>query len=503
MRLDVTQHMRLEQRMKLSPRMIQAMEILQLPLMALQERIEQELGSNPCLETLEGPSDDAPPAPPEEHNPDRGDESMVVADDNSHERDFQRLTEFGDTYGEEMDWERPRRPAASADGRDAKMDALANTPAPEQSLMEYLQEQWTFVEAEERTKRAGRAIIASVDENGYVNVSLEELVRPLVGEGEAEAVADEEEAVALDDLLAALPLVQKLDPPGVGARDLRECLLIQLDAEAAAGRDVALPRTLVSEHLRDIEMNHIPQIAKRTGRSVAEVNEALQALGRLDLRPGEGIGSRQVPHIVPDAAVEQDEDGNVVVTTDGGVGRGLRLSAQYKKMSRSGEIDAKAKAYLRNHLRSAQWLISAIGQRKQTMHRVVEEVFDVQKEFLDRGREALRPLPMTDVARKVDVHVATVSRAVAGKYVQTPRGVFPLRMFFSGGKTSEEGEDMAWDAIKSRLQDVVDGEDKAKPLSDDRIAQALLADGITIARRTVAKYRKLLNIPSAKQRRKY
>ena len=493
MRLDVSQHMRLQQGMRLSPRIIQAMEILQLPLMALQERIEQELISNPCLEQGEPAAEDRVPDPPaDEPGPERGDEAMVVLDDDSHRRDFERLNDFEAAYGEEMDWfERPRPRAAPADGRDPKMDALANTPAPGQSLMDYLLQQWAFVEIDEDVKRAGRAIIAAIDERGYVSQPLEELVR----EGH--------EPVSMEALTEALPLIQHLDPPGVGGRDLRECLLIQLDIEAATGRDVALQRTLVDQHLHDIESNHIPQIAKRTGRTVEEINEAIQGLGRLDMRPGLLIGSRPAPFILPDAMVEVDDDGDLVVTTSGGYGPGLQLSQQYRKMARSGKIDAKTKDFLRKNLQSAQWLIGAIGQRKRTLHRVVEEVFAAQREFLERGREALKPLPMTDVARKVGVHVATVSRAVAGKHVQTPRGIFPLRMFFSGGKTSSEGEDMAWDAIKARLKEIVDGEDKSKPLSDDQIAEALQARGIKIARRTVAKYRNLLNIPSARQRRKY
>ena len=494
MRLDVSQHFRLEQRMKLSPRIIQAMEILQLPLMALQERIEQELSSNPCLEFREGPSDDAPAAPAEEEaGPNRGDEPLVVGDDASHSLDFERLADFGEAYGEDLEWsDRPRGRGVRDDGRDAKLDALANTPAPEQSLTDFLLGQWAFVEAPEAVKVAGSALISHIDSDGYLRTPLEELIR---GDGGAQ--------VTLEGLREALPWVQKLDPPGVGARDLRECLLIQLDAEAKAGRDVALPRQLVSEFLREIELNHIPQIAKRTGRSVEQVNAAIDSLARLDPHPGRLIGSRPVPYILPDAAVELEEDGEVIVKMHGGDGSGLRLSKLYKRMVRSGKTDAQAKEFIRRNLRSAQWLIGAIGQRRQTMRRVVEEVFAAQKEFLDSGQEALKPLPMTEVAKKVGVHVATVSRAVAGKYVQTPRGIFPLRMFFSGGKTTDEGQDMAWDAIKARLREIVDKEDKSRPLSDEQIAEALGGKGIKIARRTVAKYRKLLNISSARQRKRY
>jgi len=501
MRLDVSQHLRLEQQMKLSPRIIQAMEILQLPLMALQERIEQELETNPCLEQREAPSEDAA-APAEDEGPSRGEETLVVDGDNSHQADFERLADYGEAYAEELDWaDRPARRARPTGERDPKMDALANTPAPEQSLTEYLLEQWAFVEAPEEIKRAGRVIIADIDENGYLASSLDELARRSAEAAPTDPGA--EGPVAPEALAEALERVQRLEPPGVGARDLRECLLIQLDAEARAGRDVALPRLLASDYLREIELNHIPQIAKRTSRTVEEINEGIASLGRLDPRPGRLIGSRPVPYITPDAVVDLDEEGNVRVFTQSGDGSGLRLSKQYRQMARSRELDPKAKEFLRRNLRSAQWLIGAIGQRRRTMHSVVGEVFNAQKEFLERGREALKPLPMSDVARKVGVHVATVSRAVAGKYVQTPRGIFPLRMFFSGGKTTAEGQDMAWDAIKARLEEIVEKEDKSDPLSDDKIAEALRKEGIRIARRTVAKYRNMLSIPSARQRRQY
>ncbi|KKL92496.1 hypothetical protein LCGC14_1884110 [marine sediment metagenome] len=474
--------------MKLSPRIIQAMEILQLPMMALQERIEQELTSNPCLEVREGPEDAETPAEPEESTTDRGEEAIVVDDKGDDQADFERLDDFGEVYAEEMDWsERPARRVATGE-RDAKMDALANTAAPAESLTDYLLGQWSFVEVPEPVKAAGETIIQNIDDDGYLRVPLEELTGLDVATGLP---------------AAALAMVQKLDPPGVGARTLRECLLIQLEAEEAAGQDVALAKQVVAEFHRELELNHIPQIAKRTGRSVPEIIEAIAQLAKLDPHPGKLIGDRPVPYIVPDAAVELDEEGNVIITMRDGSAPSLRISQTYRSMIRQRQTASDAKEFLRRNLRSAQWLIGAIAQRRQTVRRVMEEVFRVQREFLDRGDEALRPLPMTDVAKVVGVHVATVSRAVSGKYVQTSRGIFPLRMFFSGGKTTASGEDVAWDAIKARLREVVDNEDKAKPLSDDQVAEALSGEGIKIARRTVAKYRNLLNIPPARQRRTY
>ena len=476
--------------MKLSPRLIQAMEILQLPMLALAERIDEELSSNPCLEVQESP-DDADRR--QDKNTDRGEETLVVNADGDNKADFERLADFGETYAEDFGWPDRSYRRASGDGEgDTKLMALANTPAPEQSLAEYLLRQWAFVEAAEQVRDAGRVIISNVDDDGYLRVPLEELVKQ-----------DDSANTDVQTLQAALAMVQKLDPPGVAARDLRECLLIQLNIEAEAGHDVELPRLLVGEFLREIELNHIPQIAKRTGHSVQEIKKAIVNLGQLDPRPGRIIGQRAVPYIIPDAMVDLDDDGNVIVTMRDGNTPALKISETYRRMVRSRQADAGAKKFIRDNLRSAQWLISAIMQRRQTVRRVVEEVFAAQKEFLEQGPEALKSLPMTKVAARVGVHVATVSRAVAGKYIQSPRGIFPLRMFFSGGKTTDDGQDVAWDAIKVKLSDVVDHEDKSAPLNDDQIAKALRENGIEIARRTVAKYRNLLSIPPARQRKEF
>ncbi len=492
MRLDFSQQLRLEQRMKLSPRIIQAMEILQLPLLALEERIEEELTSNPCLERREGDGGEAP-APAQTNEPSRGEETIVVDGENGGDADFERLADYGEVHGEDLDWDdRPYRPRTDSGGRDAKLEALSNQPARVESLTDHLLHQWAFVELPEDLQAAGQAILSNTDDDGYLRMSLEELVRE-----------DDDPPITLAALTEALKEVQKLDPLGVGARDLRECLLIQLDAEAAAGHDVVLPRWIVSDFLREVEMNRIPLISRRTGQSVQEVQEAISYLGRLDPRPGRQVGQAPVPYISPDAIVDIDENGNVVVTIADGDYPALKTSRTYRKMARSRATEAKVREFIRNNLRSAEWLIEAIQQRRETVRRVMEEVFRVQKDFIEHGREALRPLPMTEVATKVGRHVATVSRAVAGKYVQTPRGIFPLRMFFSGGTTTASGQDVAWDAVRAKLQEIVDNEDKFRPLADDQIAAELAGQGINIARRTVAKYRNALNIPPARQRKQY
>jgi len=300
-----------------------------------------------------------------------------------------------------------------------------------------------------------------------------------------------------------LKAVQNLEPPGVGARDLKECLLLQLDAEGATGRDVSLEKELVHRFLRDIEMNRLPQIAKRTGRNIEQVKGAIENLSRLNSRPGALVGQRTAPVIAPEVTVEVAPGGETKVSMSDGNQPTLYISKTYRKLARDRNTDPQTRQFVQKSIRSAQWLIGAIEQRRKTVRRVVEEVFRVQRRFLEEGQQALKPLPMAEVANKVGVHVATVSRAVAGKYVQTPRGIYPLRMFFSGGTTTADGQDVAWDAVRLRLKEIIDAEDKAHPLNDDELAAELRKHGLDIARRTVAKYRGLLDIAPARKRRRY
>jgi RNA polymerase sigma-54 factor len=513
----------MDQRQLLTPRMIQSMEILQLPLAALEERIEQELQNNPVLELREpdgsegnGDGSDAAAAADSEAQGEareqfgEGEQLLIVKDnENSDAAEFERLEKISE-YLENEEFSTNNssnyRQAASYDGeRDKKMDALNNTAARAGNLTEHLLEQWLFVDAPPGVKRAGEAIIAAITPDGYLHTDLETIQQ------ESTKIA-----LPLEDLHPALKLVQKLEPAGVGARSLRECLLLQLeeleeDGEDE-GHDLELERKLISDHLKDLEMNRYPQISKKLGRPIDELKAAVRRLGRLHPHPGKQIGADEAPPVTPDAIIYLDEEtGKYEIEMTNDPAPNLYISGTYRKMLKNRAldkngtkpIDKQTREFLSNNVRNARWLIESIEQRRGTILRVIRQVVDAQKDFFDKGPEFLRPLPMIDVADRLGIHVATVSRAVSEKWIQTPRGVFPLRRFFSGGTTNAEGEDMSWDAVKEKLKVIIDNEDKLNPLNDDEIVEKLKEQGIDLARRTVAKYRKILNIPTARQRREF
>ena len=496
--------MRPELRQLLTPRMIQSMEILQLPLAALEERIEQELQNNPVLEFNEGESE-AEPIPDGEQDQKTQDYSederaLVVKENSDQAEDFERLAKLSE-YLENEEFATNGshfRQAASYDGeRDKKLDAMNNTAARGVTLAEHLLGQWAFVECPPGVRKAGEAIINYIDAEGYLRTPLEEIQK------------DSKTPLTLEDLQEALCLVQTLEPPGIGARHLQECLLLQLDAlrqdeEASEGHDFELERALITDHLKDLEMNRYPQISRKLDRPIDEIKAAVKRLSRLHPFPGKQVGGQDAPPITPDAIIYYDEENDryeIEMAND--PAPNLFISGMYRKWLKNRTCDKKTREFLANNVRNARWLLESIEQRKSTITRVIRAVVDAQREFLDKGPEFLRPLPMIQVADQLGIHVATVSRAVHDKWIQTPRGVFPLRRFFSGGTTSAEGEDMSWDAVKEKLKTIIENEDKRNPLNDDDIVLKLKDQGIELARRTVAKYRKILNIPTARQRREF
>jgi RNA polymerase sigma-54 factor len=476
--------------MVLAPRMIQSMEILQLPILALQERIEQELNDNPVLE-IEEParSEEAEPAE-ESGSDDMNEKDLVVDTDNNKADDFERLESLDDEFKDHMEQSESFYPRRRGEETDAKLQALKNTAAPSQSLHEYLSEQWGLVEASERVKKAGSRIIDYIDERGYLSVRLEQLCN----KGKAD--------FTVDDLKQALELVQKLDPPGVGARGLKECLLIQMSQST---EHMSFEMRLISEHMGELLENRLPDIARKMGCSIEQINQAVERMSRLDTSPGLQVGQNRNHAVRADVIVEPSDDpvGFIVRLAGSDLPR-LRMSNSYLKMAKDNRVPEKTRTFLKNNIRSAQWIIDAIEQRKSTLLKVARAVVKYQRPFFEKGQLYLQPLPMSKVADEVGVHLATVSRAVAGKYVQCSWGILPLRKFFSGGTEDDTGKAHSWEAIRAQLQQIIDAEDKTKPLSDDQIRKRLAEAGIkNLARRTIAKYRNLLNIPAARFRKKY
>jgi RNA polymerase sigma-54 factor len=499
MSLSQSMSMRTEMRQLLTPRMIQSMEILQMPLAALEERIEQELASNPVLELKEpgeldrdGPDLDLP----RERN-----EALVVDSESASGKEFDRLARIGE-YLENEEWSPSYAGSGSGNyvqtgDRDAKMDAMANTAARGGNLTEDLMQQLRLLDLDVETTRAGKWIIENLAPDGYLRTELEVLA------------AEARPPLTVQVLARALVEVQSLEPAGIAARSLQECFLLQLDVleedeERPEGHDFPLERLLISRHMEDLKLNRYPQLSKKLDRPIEELKAAVKRLSHLHPYPGKLAAGDAAPQIVPDANITKDEEtGKWVIEMTHDPASTISISQMYRKLVKDKSADRKTREFLAGNVRSAQWLLESIQQRRNTLQRVIRQVVDAQEEFFEHGPEHLKPLPMIDVAERLGIHVATVSRAVAEKYIQTPLGVFPLRRFFSGGTQTDDGTDMSWDAVKEKLKVIIAEEDKSDPLDDETIVNKLKEQGIVLARRTVAKYRGILGIPTARQRREF
>jgi RNA polymerase sigma-54 factor len=473
--MEISMQPRLEQRLKMAPQIIQSIEILQLPLMALQERIEQEQLENPVLE-LEETEPDEPETPP----------ALTRAETAEQTDKYSKIDDIAPDFHDYFSQTAPRRPPSGGE-RDEKMEAIQNTPGRQPSLRDHLAEQLQFLDLSVRQRELCEGIINNLDRDGRLAYSVEEIAESLDHPASAREVA------------AALEVVQRLDPPGVGARDLVECLLLQLDP---AEPGYALEREIVLHHLKDIEGNRFPKIAKETDRDIEEVKRAVAAVCMLHPAPGRLYDNEVVPLVAPDVIVEFVDDHYEIRLDDTTLPR-LRISQQYRELLSGKGLEAEARQFLQRKMESARWLIDSIQQRRRTLLKVSHDIVRAQREFLEKGLAYLRPLKMQEVADAVGIHVATVSRAIRHKYMLTPRGLLPMKFFFTGGTQSAEGQMQTWDAVRERIKHLVEEEDKANPLSDDDIVKKLGEGGIHIARRTVTKYRKSLNIPTSRQRKNY
>jgi len=492
MRLSLSQgvHQIQTQKQVLAPRMIQSMEILQLPIQQLEERIVQEMEENPVLDIQEV-DPDLPTEQNEREEPDAPSEEereLVIDDSTDNEDDFERLMKMDEEWPYHFEARpRPSRGFVEAEG-ERRMDAMANMAARPQSLQDYLHDQLSWFDLDPKLREMADRIIYNLDSNGWLQTGLEDLI----------GMDATQEDLAL--ARKALKAVQTLDPPGIGARNLPECLLLQLTPKMPYYEEL---RTLISSHLEDLEHNRLPMIQRRTGYSIELIRIVLEELRQLNPKPGADFSESVVPLVTPDVFVEPGENGQYRIRLEDGRTPSLFISPFYRRLLRTGEATEDAREFIKRKLNSAQWLIDSINQRRGTLTRVAQAIVDHQTEFIDQGPEAIEPLKMQQIADKVGVHVTTVSRAVDDKWIQTPRGIFPLKKFFCGGTVSADGEEVAWDAVRLKLQEIVEAEDKQRPFSDDALVNELAKHGITVARRTVTKYRQKMDIPSSRQRRRW
>ncbi len=453
-------NLRMEQKLRLTPQMIQSIEILLLPQMALEERIMNEVESNPALEVLDAPGPEAPPSA-ESHGTER-----ISAPDAA-----------------DLDWAFKRRATRDEDAPD-KMEALESTAERQQSLADYLLDQLRFQDIPDDVRALLPDLCWQLDRRGYLTQPLSELF-------------PEEK---LEHAEQALECVRHCDPPGIGARDLRDCLLLQLARERG---DNSFEMTLVRDHLDDVLKNRLPAIAAVLGVEVGRVQEGVEAIRTLDPKPGIRFANAENQFVVPDVVVELDENDEWVVSVPDGHLPKVQVNQSYYQLYDSPSVDPKERAYLKDKLAGAKFIVDAVAQRRRTLLKIVSEIIKHQTAFLELGPEHLRPLMRQDIADKIGMHVATVSRAVKDKYIQTPAGVLPLASFFSGGIASSEGEAESSKSVKLKIQKLIGGEDNKNPLSDQEIADILEKEGLDISRRTVTKYRIADGVPSTRQRRSF
>jgi RNA polymerase sigma-54 factor len=492
MRFSFGQSQTQKQTQTMAPRMIQSMEILQMAQAALEEKIETELIENPALERVvdsqTGEEESRNKLDKEKENKDVEQKEMVVEEGSGGEDDFERLLNLDKDIPDHFD--ESTRPSSNRvqESMDRRHDFIANIVDHDGSLQTYLLDQLHDMDLDPKLLKMCEKIVSSLSakDGGYLKISLSDMLPLDASPDDADLVED------------ALAHVQALDPKGVGARDLTECLLLQLSPELQHIQNV---RKLIVDHLDDLHHNRLPAIQKATGMTLDEIHEAWGELKTLDPRPARRFIDDFVPKVTPDMWLEINDDGAFTVKMEEGPARSLHISNYYRKRLMNGLATPEEKEFIKRKIASAQWLIESIEQRRSTLMKVAQEIIDYQKDYFEIGPEAMKPLKMEQIADKVGVAVTTISRAVGDKYIETHRGILPLRMFFVHGTTNDDGEEIAWGKIGIELKKLVDAEDKAKPLSDEELMKRLGALGFPVARRTIAKYREKLSIPSSRQRR--
>ena len=455
------------QRLMLTQRMQQAIHILQLSGLELDQYVQQELETNPVLEQKQETSE---PPEREPQEPSNGEEP--VDDLDGYARSLSDYRTTGTDLGRNRDL-------------DSRRDYFQNSITKSESFSAMLLRQLRMAAPKEQDYRIGERIIGDIDDKGYFTGCDEEIAQEL--------------GVSVEDVRRMLGVIQQFEPTGVGARDVVECLMLQIDMEYPDEDEL---RVLVAEHLEKLERRQIPAIAKAMGIKPERVEELKHMLAKLYPWPGLEYSSDPPQYVMPDVTVEKTDNGYEVYLSNESSPE-LRISHQYRAWMRKEKMSKDEKKYLRDRIESAKWLIRNIEQRQNTILRIARAIVDVQQDFLEKGVEAIKPLTLQEIADAVGVHEATVSRATRGKYMQTPQGLFEMKYFFSPGLKRDTGDAQSSKSVQSLIKKMIDEEDKTRPLSDQKIANVLKKQGINIARRTVTKYRENMDILPTTMRKIY
>jgi RNA polymerase sigma-54 factor len=477
MALEMRQQIKMTQQLVMTPQLQQAIKLLQLTRIELQDVVRQELEENPLLEEAES----------EENVNSEPADSVEKESEPAGETDEFREVETGDDTLRDWDsyldgYNYSSGEQYSGDDDRPSFESLLTRKG---TLTDHLLWQLHMGHFLPDEVRIGEEIIGNVDEGGYLRSTLEEICQSCsVGEGEA---------------LAVLERIQEFDPTGVGARDLRECLLIQA---RFLGMQGGVVERILLNHLKNLETRNYKLISRDLGVDLNQVHIAAKIISGLDPRPGRVFGADEVHYISPDIFVSKLGEDYVVMLNEEGLPN-LKVSPFYTEARASGSVDSRAEEYIGEKIRSALWLIKSIQQRQRTIYKVAKSIVRFQREFLDYGIEYLRPLVLRDVADDIGMHESTISRVTTNKYMQTPQGLYELKYFFNSGLATSGGDFVASESVKIRIREIIEKEDPRKPLSDQKIAEMLMAEKVNIARRTVTKYRELLRLGSSSERKRH
>jgi RNA polymerase sigma-54 factor len=491
----LSQSTSLRQELKINPRLYQAMDLLYMPLLDLQQHLKQELLINPFLELIE----------PEDDDQEADQESEAEGENAATDMAEAPAPETEPAKENEVDWEEILLDGFDTPGHreeHEEKEYYEPVSVERRGLDDHLRDQVALLDLSPRQLLLAEEFIGNIDENGWLACSLEELlngINDVVIRAAEEVGRDAVPLYTTEEAEAMLKTIQLLDPPGVGARNLRECLLIQIHD---AGREATLEGRLVDEAFDELINHRWSEISKRFGVSIAEVQAAADEVAKLDPKPGLRHSESSDNYIVADLVIDKIDGKYHVFINDNHLPR-LRLSKVYQEIARDRrKFDGENKEFISSKMNSANWMIQAIEQRRQTMLKVTNYIVDRQRDFFEKGIQYLKPLTLREVAEHIGMHESTVSRVTNEKFVQTPRGVLPLKFFFSSGLSTTGGEDVSARGIKDQIQKLVEGEDPKSPLTDQAIVSILSDQGVNIARRTVAKYRDQLGVLSARMRKR-